>query len=784
MSDSWQTQYETASRLARHGDLPAARRAYTALRSPLVDVNRLALVTSDLGTLDALEGNRDSARRHFLTALHLDRTCRAAIDNLTLLDNGNERHEDRSPARRKVAIVSFLFNWPSTGGGIVHTVELAAFLERAGYDVRLFGVRYEPWNIGQVDAGCPFPVEVIPFEPGEWSLEGIREKLRAAVDRFAPDSVIVTDAWNVKPHLVEALHGYRVFLRMQAQECLCPLNNLRLLPQPGGLVQCPDEQLSNPDACRRCLIANAGTSGDLHRLERELSGVDDPGYHVRLLKSLQDAEAVLVLNPRIAETLRPFCRRVEVVTWGMDPQRFPAPVGEDARFENNDRLKRIFFAGVTAEYIKGFHVLREACARLWRKRQDFLLVVSDRLPADRAPFLWPVGWKSQAELPRWYRGTDVTVVPTVVQEGLSRTSVEAMACARPVVAARIGGLPFTVADGETGLLFEPGDAGDLAAKLETLLDDAELRQCLGRAGRTTFEERFLWPDVIRRQYRPLLEPRDSQCTQPQKQAPSSITKPGGPADWKENGRGLLTVIGRGHSGTRAIAHTLRASGVDMGARLNPSGSGDLVPADDLYAACRIMARHVRYVGSLEWEFSRLHSMAIDGEFVRLVERYLESVLASRVPHRGWKLPETTLVYPWIVRLFPEAKYIHWVRDPRDVILYPHKTDDLRDFGIEYDEGDGSESYRRAVSWKYQWDIVQATPPPRHFVRVRFEDFVLQQDVQRQRLEMFLGFPLVKWPVDGEPVGRWKVQRSLPDFAFLEEGLQALDYAERPAEVLR
>ena len=52
----------------------------------------------------------------------------------------------------------------------------------------------------------------------------------------------------------------------------------------------------------------------------------------------------------------------------------------------------------------------------------------------------------------------------------------------------------------------------------------------------------------------------------------------------------ITVIGRGHSGTRAMSHTLSASGVYMGAQINKSG--DLVPAEDMYEACRIMARHV------------------------------------------------------------------------------------------------------------------------------------------------------------------------------------------------
>ena len=65
---------------------------------------------------------------------------------------------------------------------------------------------------------------------------------------------------------------------------------------------------------------------------------------------------------------------------------------------------------------------------------------------------------------------------------------------------------------------------------------------------------------------------------------------------------LITVIGRGHSGTRAMSHTLSASGVFMGAPLNDPG--DLVPPEAMYEACRVLARHVRWRGGLEWDFAR------------------------------------------------------------------------------------------------------------------------------------------------------------------------------------
>ena len=81
---------------------------------------------------------------------------------------------------------------------------------------------------------------------------------------------------------------------------------------------------------------------------------------------------------------------------------------------------------------------------------------------------------------------------------------------------------------------------------------------------------------------------------------------------------------------------------------------------------------------MSWDFEQLHTMEIDPEFKELINTYLADVLPSHLnladvladksTHRGWKIPETTLAYPWIIRMFPDIKYIHWIRDPRDCIL--------------------------------------------------------------------------------------------------------------------
>jgi hypothetical protein len=235
---------------------------------------------------------------------------------------------------------------------------------------------------------------------------------------------------------------------------------------------------------------------------------------------------------------------------------------------------------------------------------------------------------------------------------------------------------------------------------------------------------------------------------------------------------LITIIGRGHSGTRAMSHTLSASGVFMGAPLNVSG--DLLPPESIYAACRVLAPYINWRGGLEWDWDQVRAMDIPTEFTQLITDYLVSVRENPSEHKGWKIPETTLVYPWIQRLYPEIKYIFWIRNPRDSILGAHLTDDLLDFGIPYPESEDLRM-RRAISWKYQYDLVKAMPKPKHWIEVRFEDFVLDQEATLARLEDFLGMPLARIAVNPEAVGRWKLDEGVSYFDFFAPAMREYGY---------
>jgi glycosyltransferase involved in cell wall biosynthesis len=101
-----------------------------------------------------------------------------------------------------------------------------------------------------------------------------------------------------------------------------------------------------------------------------------------------------------------------------------------------------------------------------------------------------VGQLSGLELKAAINGASAIVVPSEWYENCPMSVLEAMAHGKPVVASRIGGIPELVVDGETGFLFEPGDADELRSHVNHLMCDPSLRARMGAAGRVRAEKQF------------------------------------------------------------------------------------------------------------------------------------------------------------------------------------------------------------------------------------------------------------------------------------------------------
>lgn len=97
------------------------------------------------------------------------------------------------------------------------------------------------------------------------------------------------------------------------------------------------------------------------------------------------------------------------------------------------------------------------------------------------------GWRP--DVLSLHKAFDIFVLSSVT-EGLGTPLLDAMACGRPVVASRTGGIDEAVDDGVTGVLVEPHDEPALARAMVALLQDGPARTRMGAAGRRRVEERF------------------------------------------------------------------------------------------------------------------------------------------------------------------------------------------------------------------------------------------------------------------------------------------------------
>lgn len=96
-------------------------------------------------------------------------------------------------------------------------------------------------------------------------------------------------------------------------------------------------------------------------------------------------------------------------------------------------------------------------------------------------------WPRFAVLEAWRRSL-IGLVPSVWSEPFGLVVLEAMSAGRPVIASRTGGIIDIVADGETGLLVQPGDPLALRQAIERLVADAALRNHMGQAAQRKFKD--------------------------------------------------------------------------------------------------------------------------------------------------------------------------------------------------------------------------------------------------------------------------------------------------------
>jgi phosphatidylinositol alpha-1,6-mannosyltransferase len=397
---------------------------------------------------------------------------------------------------------------PRIGGMQTHAVYLSRQLAARGYDVTVVTYRPDDPEEGEAalafDARLPFPVLRVLSRLGFWHNLDVIQRLAA---RLAPDLVYSSTVYY---GLLRSRIDKPVLCRSVGNDVLRPW-------------------IAYPFRIGSRIVGQARIERYLYRAFRRL---EQPEWIATLFRaarnrlmqrSAREMDLILANSDYTALLLAAAGvdpNRVSVLVGGVDAARFARPRIDREALRRDLGLpagSHILLTACRLEPKKGVDFLLEAFAQLRTEMPDaYLVVVGDgkegrrcREIADRLGLAGSVRFAGRVpheQVHQYYWAADLFVLASReyvhVRTGLrdaetmGRVLCEANAAGLPVLAARSGGIPSIIADGENGRLFAPDDLADFLEKLRDLRGDPSLCARLAARGEVLARERFDWQQIL------------------------------------------------------------------------------------------------------------------------------------------------------------------------------------------------------------------------------------------------------------------------------------------------
>lgn len=373
------------------------------------------------------------------------------------------------------------------GGADAVYFEHDALFSRLGWDTASFSMqhpsnepsRWDKFFVDEIQYGHSYgmarklcsAVKVI------YSAEA-RKKLSALLDIFSPD---VAHAHNLYHHISPSVlpllksRGIPVVMTAHDLKLACPAHTM----------------LNDTGICERCKGGNF-----LHTVRhRCVHGSISVSSLVAVESAVHKATGIYANNlDRIVAPSRFYLEKF--VEWGwpreqlayipnyVDPIRFEPTFGPGDYF--------VYFGRLSAE--KGLRTLLRAA-----ESGSFKLVLmgdGDLKPeilaaAERSPSISYLGRRTGAELCEIVAGARATILPSEWYENAPLSVLESYCLGKPVIGARIGGIPELIMDGDTGWLFEPGSSESLVESMRRVqnMADSDVAE-IGRRARDFSDSHF------------------------------------------------------------------------------------------------------------------------------------------------------------------------------------------------------------------------------------------------------------------------------------------------------
>ena len=354
--------------------------------------------------------------------------------------------------------------WDQRVGGVTHVAtSLARSLEQRGHKVRFIFPAEDGFRITARTSLNGFPsiycrLRDFPPEPLSW-------RKRSWRDHLSWYSTILT----ALPQLVRYGRSWRIDLI----NVHYPGNQFALLAHLAGWLHAP-------------LVVSAHGS--------DLLSDTGPCHDRGLLRQLHSSAAVVAPSrsflKSVVDAFPWLCEKIRCIHNGYAEEEFPAVETSQGSSHRQD-VTAVCIAALIPK--KGIDVLMHALQQCKSSQLKVRLIGEGPLRQELETLSASLGLSSRVSFlgPKDRRGVfeelvhcDMMVLASrYPSESFGLAALEAMACAKPVVASAIGGLLELVADRETGILVPPDDPAALAQALDLLVDDPSLRLSLGVAGR-------------------------------------------------------------------------------------------------------------------------------------------------------------------------------------------------------------------------------------------------------------------------------------------------------------
>lgn len=228
-----------------------------------------------------------------------------------------------------------------------------------------------------------------------------------------------------------------------------------------------------------------------------LKGIFIIDFFVRLYTiieyfTLKQAKKIIIVSPHIQEEkrLKPFLNKISVITPGVEIKDFSFSLVENANiiFTVSPLKKNYQWKGVQVllrSMLEIINALPNVKLKVAGEKGDYyeyyLKLIAELNIKDHVLLLGKI---SQDEIKKIYQESAVVVVPSLSDtEGTPTVLFEAGASGRPVIASRVGGIPYIIENNINGLLVEPNNSKELAKKIIDLLKDKEKIAKMGEKAR-------------------------------------------------------------------------------------------------------------------------------------------------------------------------------------------------------------------------------------------------------------------------------------------------------------